>query len=134
MCLRLWQSADPEAMLDGRACKGCSRTSSARRSTRSRPTARRCIALLGQMVTSGGTRNVVSAEDLRQRVARRGRGYPPELVDEALDRLERESKLVRRERRRDIYLYEITSEFSSPGSAGAATRCGSRRSAGETSS
>ena len=44
--------------------------------------------------------------------ARRTRG--PGLLDEALERLERDSRLVRRERRRDLYLYEITSEFLVP--------------------
>ena len=67
----------PEALL---AAKGVrrdySRTTSARRSKHSRPS---CAAqrsrVLGQMLTSAGTRNVMSAEDLIQRV-RRGRGHP----------------------------------------------------------
>ena len=36
------------------------------------------------------------------------------MLERALERLESESKLVRRERRRDLYLYEITSEFLVP--------------------
>ncbi len=118
VCLRLWQSADPDARCSPRrACRGCSRTSSARRSTAFAPDA--CapppIALLSQMVTAAGTRNVISAEDLRARV--RERGSPTSrrrCSTRRSTRLERDSKLVRRERRRDLYLYEITSEFLVP--------------------
>ena len=65
------------------------------------------------MVTSAGTRNVMSAEDLIQR-AREDEDIQPALAERALERLESESKLMRRERRRDLYLYEITSEFLVP--------------------
>ena len=44
----------------------------------------------------------------------RGRASRDAALEQALDRLESESKLVRRERRRDLYLYEITSEFLVP--------------------
>jgi hypothetical protein len=71
------------------------------------------VALLGQMVTEAGTRNVLSAESLIEKV-RDEEEIPAERLGQALDRLERESKLVRRERRRDLYLYEITSEFLLP--------------------
>jgi hypothetical protein len=72
------------------------------------------IGLLSEMVTSAGTRYVISAEDLYQRVRETEPDITPALLDEALVRLERESKLVRRERRRDVYLYEITSGFLVP--------------------
>jgi hypothetical protein len=72
------------------------------------------IALLAQMVTSAGTRNVISAEDLVQRVREEQPDLSPSLLSDALERLERESRLIRRERRHDIYLYEITSEFLVP--------------------
>ena len=65
------------------------------------------------MVTSVGTRNVISAADLISRV----RGEESELllarIEDALERLS-QSRLVRSERRRDLYLYEITSEFLVP--------------------
>ena len=65
------------------------------------------------MVTSAGTRNVISAEDLTQRVREQEGEIAPELLQDTLDRLS-ESRLVRRERRRELYLYEITSEFLVP--------------------
>src|SRR5215218_2281064 len=65
------------------------------------------------MITSAGTRNVVSAEAVIARVQEEER-IPRERLELALNRLESDSKLVRRERRRDLYLYEITSEFLVP--------------------
>ena len=65
------------------------------------------------MVTSAGTRNVLSAEDLFQR-ASEDEDISPALLERALERLESESRLVRRERRRDLDLYEVTSEFLLP--------------------
>ncbi|MEA2130437.1 MAG: hypothetical protein QOJ85_3328, partial [Solirubrobacteraceae bacterium] len=115
VCLRLWQSSDPHGLLAEKGVQGLledelSEALDAFPSDQ-RPAA---IALLSQMITSAGTRNVISAEDLRQRVRDEGHDIAPALVDDALDRFERESKLVRRERRRDIDLYEITSEFLVP--------------------
>ena len=53
-----------------RVREGCSRTISVRRWTRCRAHLRpAAIALLGQMVTSAGTRNVISAADLFGRVS-----------------------------------------------------------------
>jgi WD40 repeat protein len=115
VCLRLWQSPDPAALLAEKGVQGLLEDELGEALDALAPALRAAaIAVLSQMVTPGGTRNVVSAEDLRHRVHDADEGIAPELVDEALDRLERESKLVRRERRRDIYLYEITSEFLVP--------------------
>jgi WD40 repeat protein len=115
VALRLWQSDDPQTLLDTRGVQGILEDylgealdafSSDLRAA--------AIALLAQMVTSAGTRNVSTAEDLIQRAREENPDLPPELLAEALDRLERESRLIRREHRRDIYLYEITSEFLVP--------------------
>jgi WD40 repeat protein len=115
VCLRLWQSPDPQALLDDKHVQGLLEDELGEALEGfpgdQRPAA---IALLSQMITSAGTRNVISAEDLRQRVRDEEPDIAPALLDDALDRLERDSKLVRRERRRDIHLYEITSEFLVP--------------------
>ena len=64
------------------------------------------------MVTAAGTRNVISAEDLFERVREEdGHAAPARGGARAP---ESESRLVRRERRRDLDLYEITSEFLVP--------------------
>ncbi len=115
VCLRLWESGDPEALLAEKGIQGLLEDELGEALEAFSPDLRAAaIALLSQMVTPAGTRNVISAEDLRQRVRGDDADVSPALLDEALERLERESKLVRRERRRDLYLYEITSEFLVP--------------------
>jgi len=114
VCLRLWQSPNPDTLLTDKGVQGLLEDDLGEALDAFPPNLRAAaIALLSQMVTSGGTRNVISAEDLSQR-AQEDEDIAPALLDEALDRLERESKLVRRERRHDLYLYEITSEFLVP--------------------
>jgi WD40 repeat protein len=115
VCLRLWQSSDPSALLAEKGVQGILEDDLGE-ALDALPSDLRAaaIALLGEMVTSAGTRNVISAEDLRQHVREDDEEITPQLLDEALDRLERDSKLVRRERRHDLYLYEITSEFLVP--------------------
>jgi hypothetical protein len=68
------------------------------------------MALLSRMVTSAGTRNVISRDDLLSRVENEDR-IPRELLSQALGNLDEKAKLVRRERRREVYYYEIVSEF-----------------------
>src|SRR5262249_29757977 len=71
------------------------------------------VAVLSHMVTAAGTRNVVSAEGVAAEVQAE-EDIPVERVQAALTALERDTRLVRRERRRDIDLYEIVSEFLLP--------------------
>ena len=115
VALRLWQSEDPQTLLAMRGVQGILEDYLGESLDAFSPPLRAAaIALLAQMVTSAGTRNVISAEDLLQRVREEDPDLSPTLLSEALERLERESRLVRREARRDIYLYEITSEFLVP--------------------
>ncbi len=67
------------------------------------------IALLGHMVTSSNTRNIISEPDLKTRE----KDLKPTQIDAALKALV-ERKLVRREPRNKIYFYEIASEFLVP--------------------
>jgi WD40 repeat protein len=115
VCLRLYNAPDPHALLADKGIQGLLEDDLGE-ALDSFPGQQRdaAIALLSQMITDAGTRNVISAEDLRQRIAATDDDTAPELLDDTLARLERDSKLVRRERRRDIYLYEITSEFLVP--------------------
>lgn len=114
VCLRLWESDDPRALLDRRGLQGLLEDDLGEALDAFAPDERgAAVALLSQMVTSSGTRNVISADDLLHRV-REEENIAPRLLEQALTRLERDSKLVRRERRRDIYFYEITSEFLVP--------------------
>ncbi|MDX6708805.1 MAG: hypothetical protein QOI48_4651 [Solirubrobacteraceae bacterium] len=115
VCLRLWHAAQPETLLGQKKVQGLLEDELGEALDAFAADVRAAaVGLLSQMVTSAGTRNIISAEDLRQRVRAQDENIPPALIDQALDRLERESKLVRRERRRDLDLYEITSEFLVP--------------------
>jgi WD40 repeat protein len=115
VALRLWQSDDPHTLLQTRGVQGLLEDYLGESlDALSADLRTAAIALLAQMVTSAGTRNVISAEDLVQRVHEEDPDVSTALLHEALERLERESRLIRRERRRDIYLYEITSEFLVP--------------------
>ncbi|MEN3282216.1 MAG: hypothetical protein V7607_3356 [Solirubrobacteraceae bacterium] len=114
VCLRLWRADDPKALLAARGVQGLLEDYLGEALDAFPPDMRgAAVALLAQMVTAAGTRNVISAEDLVQRV-RAEDDIAPALLARALDRLDRESRLVRRERRRDLDLYEITSEFLVP--------------------
>jgi WD40 repeat protein/tetratricopeptide (TPR) repeat protein len=68
------------------------------------------VCLLGRMVTSANTRNVIQEDDLLSRVHNED-GIARELLQTALQNLDERTKLIRRESRRDVYYYEISSEF-----------------------
>jgi hypothetical protein len=68
------------------------------------------IALLGHMITSTNTRNIVSEPDLK---AFEKENFSEDQISRALNALV-ESRLVRREPRHRIYFYEIVSEFLVP--------------------
>ena len=68
------------------------------------------IALLGHMITSTNTRNIVSEPDLK---TFEKENFSEEQITKALNALV-ESRLVRREPRHKIYFYEIVSEFLVP--------------------
>jgi WD40 repeat protein len=115
VCLRLWRSSDAAGMFTEKGIQGLLEDELGE-ALSSLPHHLRApaVAVLSHMVTSAGTRNVVSAEDLSQRICEEDAEMKPAFVGEALELLERESKLVRSERRRELYLYEITSEFLVP--------------------
>jgi hypothetical protein len=88
VCLRLWQSENPAALLAEKGPQGLLEDylgdALAGLPPQLRPAA---IALLGQMVTSAGTRNVISAEDLVQHVREEESELSPGLLEDALERL-----------------------------------------------
>jgi WD40 repeat protein len=115
VCLRLWHSDNPGPLLEARGVQGLLEDYLGEELDAFPPDLKYpAVALLSGMVTSAGTRNVISAESLIGHVREDESEIPGEVLERALDRLESESKLVRRERRRDLYLYEITSEFLVP--------------------
>jgi WD40 repeat protein len=113
-CLRLWESPEPERLFAEKGVQGLLEDYLSESLDRFPNELRGpAIAVLSHMVTASGTRNVVSAEDLVADVGGE-EDIPPERVERALAALEQETKLVRRERRRDVDLYEIVSEFLLP--------------------
>jgi hypothetical protein len=68
------------------------------------------IALLCHMITSSGTRNIISQDDL---LKNEKASFSEEQVERALEALTN-SKLVTMEVRRNVYFYEIVSEFLIP--------------------
>ncbi len=68
------------------------------------------VALLRRMVTSAGTRHVISRDALLSRVELDEHIERAQL-SQTLDALEQKTRLVRREQRRDVLYYEIASEF-----------------------
>lgn len=113
-CLRLWQARDPDALFVQTGIGGLLEdylgAALYRLDAGLRDPAR---ALLSRMVTTSGTRNVISGENLISLTHNEER-LPEELLKEALDALESETKLVRREHRHNTYFYEIVSEFLIP--------------------
>jgi hypothetical protein len=114
VCLRLWRAEDPETLLLQRGTVGLLEDYLGEALEAFPSDVRRAsVALLAQMVTPAGTRNVISGTDLVERVSVLER-IPRTLLERALHRLEVESRLVRRERRRELDLYELASEFLAP--------------------
>jgi uncharacterized membrane protein len=72
------------------------------------------IALLSRMITSSGTRNVITGEDLIRLTRYEEGDMPHESLEAALAALTDQTKLVRRERRDNSHFYEIVSEFLVP--------------------
>ena len=115
VCLRLWESPNPDELLEKRHVRGILEdylTESLDKFPQELHYL--AIALLSQMVTSTGARNVVSADDLFERVHEDEPEITRERVEETLDELETKTKLVRREHRHELHLYEISSEFLVP--------------------
>lgn len=113
VCQRLWQSSTPEALFRKKGIQGLLKDYGAE-VFRHLPRELRepAVALLSRMLTASNTRNIVSEDDLI------GRTSHEEEIDR--DRLHKalhqlgSSQIVRREPRRKIYFYEITSEYLVP--------------------
>jgi hypothetical protein len=112
--LRLWQAENPEELFDTRGVQGLLEDAlSADLEGFGQSKRYAAVALLGQMVTASGARNVVSADDLIIRV-QSAEGISEKKLRQSLKALETQTRLVRSERRHDVVVYEITSEFLIP--------------------
>ena len=111
VCRKLWESSDPGSLFRTEGIQGLLEEYLSA-SVRKFPEELRdpAVALLGHMITSSNTRNIISQDDLIQREKV---NFPRERVEQTLKALI-ESKLVVREPRRNVYFYEIVSEFLVP--------------------
>jgi len=114
VCLQLWQSADPRDLLWEKGVQGIledylSQAIEQLRADYQYP----AVAILSRLLTTSGTRNVIAGDDLFS-IIHSEESISIELLKGALDALEREAKVVRRELVRDTAYYEIVSEFLVP--------------------
>ena len=113
-CLQLWKASDPESLFKDKGVQGLLEDYLSDSLNRLPENLRDlAVALLSQLVTPSGTRNIVSEYDLISQVCE-DEGIPEDRVKEACQALVQETKLVRRERRYDTYFYDIVSEFLVP--------------------
>lgn len=113
-CLRLWLSDDPAALFKQKGVQGLLEDYQAEAINKLPEKLRDpAVILLGYMVTASGTRNVISADDLLS-LAQLKDDISKEQAQSALNALIGETRLVRREIRRDTAFYEIVSEFLVP--------------------
>jgi WD40 repeat protein len=112
--VRLWQSKDPGKTFEARGIQGLLEDYTSETLESIPPDLRAStVALLSNMITESGARNVISEEDLLSRVEEI-EGIPRDLLKEALRFLEQDARLIRREHRHEVAFYEIVSEFLAP--------------------
>jgi tetratricopeptide (TPR) repeat protein len=68
------------------------------------------IGLMNRMITSSRTRNVISRDDLIERVVSED-GISRDLLNKTLDNLGKSRNFIRSAPHRDVYYYQLTSEF-----------------------
>jgi predicted AAA+ superfamily ATPase len=111
VCRKLWESADPVSLFKNEGIQGLlEQYMSAAVNKFPEDLRDPAVALLGHMVTSSNTRNIISQDDL---INREKDDFSRERIERTLKSLI-ESKLVLREPRRNVYFYEIVSEFLVP--------------------
>ena len=114
VCQSLWRTKDPAALLRSRGVEGLLEDFLTERLAAFEGDSRDlAVVLLTRLVTSSGTRNVVSGADLIADAVRE-KQCDAQLVAATITRLVEETGLIREERRRDVTTFEIVSEFLVP--------------------
>lgn len=112
-CLKLWQSQNPDALFKDKGVQGLLEDYLSDSLNRLGDLRDPAVALLSRMVTTSGTRNIISQDDLITQV-NEDEDIPEDRLKAALESLVQDTKLVRRERRYKTYFYDIVSEFLVP--------------------
>ncbi len=114
VCLQLWQAPDPERHFLRAGIEGLLKEYGASVFNELRPELHGAAAiLLSHLITGQNTRNIISENDLFALSSQHRPGATTEQLQEALEALCR-TQLMRREQRRNIYVYELVSEYSVP--------------------
>jgi hypothetical protein len=109
VCLLLWRSPEPERLYREKRAKGLLEDYAASVVGQFSPELQdKAVALLAEMLTGSNTRNIVSEADLKM-TGKAELMTEPE-VDAMLDKL-CQNQIVRRERHRELYFYELASEY-----------------------
>jgi hypothetical protein len=115
VCQRLWEAPDAEALFAQGVEEILNRYGDDVLSDFTIEGRDAAIVLLSHMITGADTRNIISEDDLlRWALHTLGDGEEQKERLRAALQLLSDSQIVRRERRRDIYFYEITSEYLVP--------------------
>jgi WD40 repeat protein len=115
VCDRVWKADEPAALLAQRGVAGLVEDHLEDALSKFEGNDRdAAIAVLGQLITSSNTRNIVARSNLVERAVDQPEGLTPAVIERVVARLEQQSGLIRAERRHDLDLYEITSEFLIP--------------------
>jgi Novel STAND NTPase 1 len=113
VCLRLWRARDPKDLFDQRGVPGLLEDHMGEAlSDLGEEDKYAAVALLSRMITTSGARNVISEEDLVERV-KEDTGLRERKLKKTLQLLEK-AAVVRREQRYGRPFYEIVSEFLIP--------------------
>ena len=119
-CLRLWQAEDPGTLFQQKGVQGLLvdyLSESLRKLSAGQYNSAElydpALALLSRMVTRSGARNPISEDDLLDLKQYDG-AFSLDLLKAALNALHNQARLVVRESRRDMAVYEIASEYLSP--------------------
>jgi hypothetical protein len=114
VCLKLWKDDNPEELFKKRGIEGLLQDYQSEAIKRlPEQLLDPAISLLSRMITSSGTRNVISEDDLIIEIEET-EGIPAELLRKALAALVVETRLVIAESRFNTYFYSIASEFLVP--------------------
>jgi uncharacterized protein YjbI with pentapeptide repeats len=115
VCSQLWQSERPERLFKQRGIQGLLEdyTTNVIDKLAMDNLKWPAIALLKRLVTPSGTRNIVSKDELIDRVHRE-EDFERDTLEHTLQALETKTRLITQERRHGSPFYEIVSEFLVP--------------------
>lgn len=109
ICRELWRSKNPEKLYRKKRAKGLLEDYLAGVLGKFSPDLQeKAVALLAEMLTGANTRNIVSGSDLR--ATAKSEGMDEHQIDQVLNDL-CHNQIIRPERHRELFFYELASEY-----------------------